>query len=193
MRIAIAGDSFAVNYPSTTLGWPNVLAQKYTVKNVAQAGVSEYKIFKQIKNLDLKNYDCIIVSHTSFSRIHTLTHPVHKSGMHKDCDLIFSDIEARNSFFNSKLDVAKKWFKFYYDNDYQKDIYNLLRSEINRTITIPYLSIDNLEINDNCIKEKNHLNLTEFWQNNRGSINHYTAEANMIIAEMIEKSLTNLN
>jgi hypothetical protein len=193
MRIAIAGDSFAANYPNTTLGWPNILAQRHEIINLAQAGVSEYKIFKQVKTLDLKNFDCIIVSHTSFSRIHVPCHPIHKLGLHKNCDLIFSDVESKNSFFNSKLNVAKKWFKFYYDNEYQKDIYNLLRSEINKIITIPYLSIDNLEINENCVREINHLDLTKFWQNNRGSINHYTVEANRKIYEMIEQSLTNLH
>ena len=43
---------------------PNpVNSVSHNVTNVAQAGVSEYKILKQIRNADLDNYDAVIVSH----------------------------------------------------------------------------------------------------------------------------------
>ena len=48
-------------------GWSK-LAKQHDVTNVAQAGVSEYKILKQLHNAELKDYDAIIVSHTSPSR-----------------------------------------------------------------------------------------------------------------------------
>jgi len=48
MKILICGDSFAadwtVKYPGQ--GWPNMLAQQHEIVNLAQAGCSEYKIFK---------------------------------------------------------------------------------------------------------------------------------------------------
>ena len=49
LRILIAGDSFAAEWPGTH-GWSKMLAEHHDVKNVAQAGVSEYKILKQLKN-----------------------------------------------------------------------------------------------------------------------------------------------
>ena len=77
MRVLIAGDSFAadwqVKYP-TQAGWPNLLVDKYTVTNIAQAAVSEYKILKQIQSVDLNQYDSIIISHASPNRIHCVKH-----------------------------------------------------------------------------------------------------------------------
>ena len=103
MKILVAGDSFAAEWPGNN-GWVKLLAQKFPVTNVAQAGVSEYKILKQLVNLD--DYNIIIVSHTSPSRIHTPKHPLHTKGLHKDCDLLYNDID-RTSLFNSSLRAAK--------------------------------------------------------------------------------------
>ena len=66
----------------------------YNVTNVSQAGVSEYKILKQVEDhLYSNDFDLVIVCHTSPYRVHTPEHPVHNSGLHKDCDLIYSDVE----------------------------------------------------------------------------------------------------
>ena len=47
MNILIVGDSFAA--PSNEkYTWYNRLSQKHTIKNIAEAGVGEYKILKQI-------------------------------------------------------------------------------------------------------------------------------------------------
>ena len=57
MKILICGDSFAADFRITdtnALGWCNLLEEKYTVVNRAQAGVSEYKILKQIELQVLK-------------------------------------------------------------------------------------------------------------------------------------------
>ena len=47
MKILVAGDSFAAEWPGDD-GWVKLLAQSHEVTNVAQAGCGEYKIFKQI-------------------------------------------------------------------------------------------------------------------------------------------------
>ena len=96
MKILITGDSFAadwtIKYPNIC-GWPNMLAKEYSVTNVAQAGVSEYKIWKQIKCQNLQNFDIVIVSHTSPSRVHTFHHPIHsKDKLHYNADLMLNDI-----------------------------------------------------------------------------------------------------
>ena len=64
-KILIAGDSFAALYPGERQGWPNLLSEKYNIKNVAQAGISEYKILNQIKSENLNQYDLVIVSYKS--------------------------------------------------------------------------------------------------------------------------------
>ena len=61
MNVLIAGDSFAAEWPGSN-GWVKLLAKKYNVKNVAQAGVSEYKILQQINTANLDKYDLVIVS-----------------------------------------------------------------------------------------------------------------------------------
>ena len=116
MKILIAGDSFAAKWPDTTVGWVDLLSKDHKVTNVAQAGVGEYKIYKQIENIDQNLYDCIIVSHTSPSRIHTPSHPIHTAGFHKDCDLILTDISEKFSFFDNRLKTAQGWFKYHYDD-----------------------------------------------------------------------------
>ena len=74
MKILIAGDSFAALWPDASKGWVNLLAEKFDVLNVAQAGVSEYKIYKQIINLDINQFDCVIVSHPKGLLIEKLTY-----------------------------------------------------------------------------------------------------------------------
>ena len=70
-KILIIGDSFACVWPNEVTGWPTQLAQQYDVTNLAQAGVSEYKILKQLLNFEKENpwwqhdFNCVIVSHTS--------------------------------------------------------------------------------------------------------------------------------
>lgn len=191
-RLLIAGDSFAAVWPNVNDGWVNLLANNFTVQNLAQAGVGEYKILKQIKSVNLRNFDAIIVSHTSPSRIHTPNHPLHKNGFHQHCDLIITDIEKRFSYFNPSLDSAKNWFKYHYDDTYQIDIYNLIRKEINESITTPYLSLSHIPIVNEMSIEKNHLDFSELWSQNRGNQNHYTKSANMIIFEKIKNWIEKL-
>ena len=91
-KILIAGDSFAADWTVKHIGggWVNLLTKDFKVKNVAEAGVSEYKIYKQLLNQNLVDYDHIIVSHTSAYRIPIEEHPIHKDDiLHNNCDLIF--------------------------------------------------------------------------------------------------------
>ena len=188
--ILIAGDSFGCEWPNGK-GWPLKLAEHNAVNNVAQAGVGEYKILKQLHRVFdhnpnwTDNYSCVIVCHTSPSRVHTPKHPVHKQGLHKDCDLIFSDINSKFDWFNVSLRTAKNWFWYHYDDDYQKQTYSLIRQEINRLITIPYLAVDNFSISNQFACEKNRLDLTDIWPMYRGETNHYTEEGNQIVYQQI--------
>jgi hypothetical protein len=191
MKILIAGDSFAAKWPNTTVGWVDLLSKDHDVTNVAQAGVGEYKIYKQIENINQTLYDCIIVSHTSPSRIHTPNHPIHTSGFHKDCDLILTDISEKFSFFDNRLKTAQGWFKYHYDDTYQLDIYRLLRKEINSIITIPYISLSHIEILKKLSIEKNHFDFSKLWENERGSVNHYTEKGNKVIFELLSQFLRN--
>lgn len=186
-KILIAGDSFATD-ENQDYAWTQLLSKKYTVKNVAQAGISEYKILKQIEKQDLAKFDCIIVSHTSYSRIHVPIHPLHKQGKHKNCDLIYNDIN-RLSWFNKKLSIAKGWFEYYYDDDYQKDIYWLIRQRISALCASKtYVSISHLPLPKSMHKEENiYVNFNKLWQKNRGEVCHYNKAGNKQIFSQIDK------
>ncbi len=188
MKILIAGDSFAAEWPTSEKGWVDLLAENHRVTNVAQAGCSEYRILKQIQSQDLNTFDLVIVSHTSPSRVYTREHPLHKDGFHKNCDLIANDIE-RVSFFNDSLKSAQGWFKHHYDDEYQQDIYNLIRKEINNIINIPYISMSHISFLKDKYIESTHLDFSDLWATERGNVNHYTEAGNISIYNKIKRAI----
>lgn len=186
MNILIVGDSFAAKYPLATQGWVDLLANSHNVTNLAQAGCGEYKILKQLESVNINDYDIIIVSHTSPSRVHTPNHPVHKEGFHKNCDLLAKDIIERNSFFNESLKAAQGYFKYHFDDQYQIDIYKLIRQKIFDIVSgKAYLSLTHIDISACLAIEANNIDFSDLWKRERGTINHYTVEGNKIIFDKI--------
>lgn len=185
MKILIAGDSFATKSSTTNSSWMELLGEQHQVTNLAQAGIGEYKIYKQLCSVDVNEFDLVIVSHTSPSRIHTNDHPIHKSGFHKDCDLILTDLVGHFQPFNTSLQTAKNFFKYHYDEEYQIDIYKLLRKQINDMILVPYISLSHVEIVSSLAIEKNNIDLSSLWATERGTINHYTEIGNKFVFKRI--------
>jgi hypothetical protein len=116
-KVLIVGDSFAadwrVKYPDQ-LGWPNLLAQEYSVTNLAQAGCSEYRIYQQLKTTNIDHFDLILVSHTSAYRIYTEYHPARRdTALHKNCDLLYSDIEDLSQTQEEYKSVSTYFQKFF--------------------------------------------------------------------------------
>jgi hypothetical protein len=139
MNILIVGDSFSTVWPNTQGSWVEMLSKNNSVTNLSQAGISEYKILKQLESTHIPAYDLVIVSHTSNSRVHTRQHPIHSAGLHKNCDLIITDLVPRFSWFNPSLKAAINWFKYHYDSEYQETIYGLIRAKISKIITVEML------------------------------------------------------
>lgn len=112
-KLLICGDSFSADWTTkyNGYGWVNLLENEYNITNISQAGVSEYKIYKQVKSIDLTKFDKILVSHTSAYRIPIQEHPIHKGDLlHNDCDIIFSDVKEHMD--NA---IMKTAFNFYSD------------------------------------------------------------------------------
>ena len=177
--IALLGDSFAAEYNADTPGWVDILAEQHSVNNVAEAGVGEYKILRQLRDIQNTNpnwkslYECVIVAHTSPFRVHTPKHPLHKKGLHKNCDLIYNDIKNRFDWFNESLSTAKNWFVHHFDDDYQIGTYKLVREEIKRIIgDVPYLAIDHFGLSANIATETNKLDFSD-WLLDRTSQNPF--------------------
>lgn len=189
VKILLAGDSFAAKWPNSDSGWPDLLSQSFDVTNIAQAGIGEYKILKQIKNSNLKQFDLVIVSHTSPYRIHTPNHPIKRSGLHENCDLIYLDLEANLDKKNESLMTAVNWFKYHYDEEYQCDTYDLIRKEINRIIDVPYLCLDHNPITSERSFEKYKIDFSLYWEENRGNVNHYSNQGNIYVSEIIKEKI----
>lgn len=137
MKILIAGDSFAADWSIAKqfVGWPNLLASEFDVVNIAQAGCSEYKIYKQLLSVDLSQFDSIVVAHTSPNRLYVKNHPVHFSSvLHKNSDLIYADIKE-HAYTDKNLDSIVDYFEKYFDIEYAEFMHTLICKEIDSALS----------------------------------------------------------
>lgn len=184
-KLLICGDSFAadwtVKYPGT--GWPNLLAKKYDVTNLAQAGCSEYKIYKQLVSIDLGLFDNIIVFHTSPNRIYTNSHPVHYNDpLHCNSDLIYMDIKEHGKS-NKKLVPIIEYFEKHFDIDHAVFSHNLLCEHI-EVMLASYNVIHATGFDYSGLYEFNEfLDYSRFADPKLGNINHFNIAANQYIYE----------
>ena len=189
MKILICGDSFAADWTVkyNGQGWPNLIAQEFDVTNLAQAGCSEYKIYKQLISQNLDDYDLIIVSHTSAYRWYIETpHPVHYADpLHKNSDLIFTDVEEHNKF-RSGLTSILYFFRKFYSLEYADFIHELISEKIyNITKDKRVLHLTHVDASYTF----NVINFSEVFRDYRGNMNHYTEIGNQIVFERIRKEI----
>ena len=185
-KILILGDSFACNWASESnnIGWPELLANNFKITNLAQAGVSEYKIYKQLQSVDIDNFDFVIISHTSSYRIPIETHPSYQPGdLHENCDLIFSDIESKRKN-NKILDTAYNFYKNLFWNEYFEFTSNLIYHKIKEltpnSIHITFFD----EFYDDSV-----LKLESIFKSNRGNVNHLDEEGNKQVYNILLNKL----
>ena len=190
-KILIAGDSFAADWTVkyNGRGWPNVLSEYFNVTNIAQAGCSEYKIWLQLSEKNIKKYDAIIVSHTSPNRIYVKKHPVHdKDLLHKNSDLIYSDLKYHLSK-HAEIGSIVEFFENYFDLEYANFIHGLICDKINnylesynnKIIHISHYNKNELKYFTNGIKQS-----FESIKSQPGLINHYNEQANLQIARILK-------
>jgi hypothetical protein len=131
MHLLIIGDSFAADWSvkyQEKQGWPNYLADKYSVTNLAQAGCSEYKIKKQLDLIKLKDYTHCIVTHTSPSRIPVEKNPLHYNDtLHHNCDFIYADV-AESA--NVEVTCVKEYYEKFYNESFYIYVYELIAQDI---------------------------------------------------------------
>ena len=135
-KILICGDSFSADWTVkySGSGWPNLLAEEYEVVNLSQAGCSEYKIYLQLARCDIKDFEVILISHTSPYRIHTPYHPAHcHDVLHKDCDFIYKDVKSCEKLY-PELQVISSYFEKYFDLDYAKFVFDLIVQKIHNLV-----------------------------------------------------------
>jgi uncharacterized protein YutD len=203
MKILIVGDRFAADWAikyKSILGWPNLLAEKFEVVNLAQAGVSEYKIYQQVLSVtNIKEFDLILVAHTSPYRITTRKHPVHfQDVLHRHADLIFGDIEYHSTrlrnLFDRSLKAAKNFFVYHYDEKFQETIYQLLRNQINLLIgTTKCIIIDTPCVPEKFVTESNIIGIKEIVEEHQGLANHLSFQGNLTVYNKILNKINEFN
>jgi hypothetical protein len=197
-KILICGDSFAVDYSKFSndlSGWSTLLANDdYAVTNLAQAGVSEYKILKQLESTNLKKFDAVIVCHTSPNRLYIRNHPVYNNNkLHKNSDLIYSDVEwhLKQNPNNKILATAKNYFDNIYDQEHQEDVYRLIQLQIeNMLLNFTKLHLTPLYDNNNS-QLLDTINLKKLFKVKPGSANHYSDQDNNTIYILIKQWINN--
>lgn len=195
MKILIIGDSFAADWSmkyNYYKGWPNLLAEKYNTTNLAQAGVSEYKIYKQLETiLWLGEFKVVIVSHTSPYRVPTRSHPIHNDDiLHGNADLMLNDITYHSSklynFFNKSLRSASSFFKYHYDVDFYETTYKLYRKAIeDRLSCTNFISLNMFPNSD----YKSTIDLSSIVTTHSGKINHMSEKGNMLVYKILLNKL----
>lgn len=197
MKILICGDSFAADWSvkyTDYPGWPNLLAQVHDVTNLAQAGVSEYRIWQQLSSASLKSYDLIIIAHTSPFRIPIDHHPTHhRDPLHKNCDLIYLDV--KNADQTCELAPIIEYFEKYFSTEYACFVHNLIIKEelslLDKQFAGPVLNITNLNW-DNLDKTKNFTSFESIRKKHPGLINHYSQQGNQIIFDTLLKKINEI-
>ena len=177
------------------MGWPNLLAEKYDVTNVAQCGIGEYKILKQIQSQDLKKYNAVIISHTGPYRIHCAHHPIHhNTKLHKNADLIYEDLLPHKDT-NQDAKIAVDFFERYFDLEYTETINNLICMEILNTLKqYPMLKQYHM-VNFKTKAKYNFIpsyNVNALMKKHSGLMNHLNSQGNRIFYNIIDTWLQSL-
>jgi hypothetical protein len=190
MKLLLSGDSFAADWTKKykdQSGWPNQLSALYDVTNIAQAAVSEYKILKQIKSIDLIDYHGVIISHSTASRVHCNQHPIHHNDfLHGNADLIYNDIKEH--YDNHDARIAINYFERYYDPEYYQDITRLLCMDILNTLA-EYPDLNQIHLvnyhNTDIYHFLPSININPIFSKHPGLMNHLDDIGNKKLFDMI--------
>lgn len=194
-KLLICGDSFAadwspINPDALTEGWPGLMSNHYEVTNLAENGVCEYKVLQQLKSVNLKKFDALIVNHVSSNRIYVKRHPIHYNDpFRKNTDLMYADIKEHLNEYPG-LQPIVDYFENYYDMDYSNYVHNLICNEIDEYLkNYSNLKILHVVYRDDAdhYQFKDYLSFFNIFLKYRGNINHYTPEGNQIIYNKIKE------
>lgn len=184
-KLLIVGDSFAADWTKKYKGsgWVNMLSQDFDVKNIAEAGVSEYKIYKQLKSEDVKKYDYVLISHTSAYRIPIIEHPIHsKDILHNNCDLIYLDLKEHKDNPIAKIGVD------FYENIFYPEYFIFTYQLIMEKIIMEYPNSINITFFDS-FKKDDIIGFENLYLENKGLINHLSEAGNEIMYKKIKSIL----
>lgn len=193
-KILICGDSFAADWTIDQQidGWPNMLDKEFHVDNLAQAGCSQYKIYKQLtsKIKKLTEYSFVIISHTSPYRIYTTEHPCYvKDKLHKNSDFIYNDVKNKVDQF-PELKCITDYYERFFDFEYAKFVHNCICEQIHN-ITKCCLNVIHMSGFDykDLYEFNNFLDLSQIHTCHKGSVNHFNNQGNKMVYEKIVRKI----
>jgi hypothetical protein len=171
-KILIVGDSFAASADQAS--WTNLNGQ-YQVTNLSQAGSSEYRIVKTLKQAIAQSWDHVIVVHTSPNRIYVEHNPLHQnSNTHQHSDLIFQDVENHRG--DQFADHVCWWFENIFELEQAEFMHQLLIEKAQQiTAHVPATHISFFDINSTVE------NLHWIWKKHPGTINHLDNIGNELV------------
>lgn len=112
-KVLLAGDSFSADWGSSYEWWKNL---PYEITNISQAGSSQYKILKRLSNIDISDYDAVIIFHTSPYRIYTELNKLHlNSPTHRESCYVINDVLSNRGKMRSAMN---KYIEYFYNDEY---------------------------------------------------------------------------
>ena len=188
MKLAIFGDSFgAQQQDQPYASWVDLLSRHFDITNYCECGVGEYKILKQLQSANIRNYDKILITHTSATRVYVKHNPLHQSNQYyKNCDIIFSDVEARKNEFSNACEL---YFKYIFDLDYAINIHNMICKTIDDLCQgIDVIHTTHFDYSA-LYQFSNMINFYNLFLEHRGDVNHYTKIGNYKVYQSLLKIL----
>lgn len=181
MKILICGDSFSYDHTNEN-SWVTRLRSNFQVTNLSQCGIGEYKIYQQLKSVDVNNFDKILISHGSPNRLYiNQEYALHKDKTHKNSDLIFTDVEDKKDS-NWLANLAYNYFINIFDLEYHSYIHNLICQDIDRlTQHTNVLHITHFDYSKLYDFNKKLIEFYDIWMQHSGNINHYTSTGNTLV------------
>jgi hypothetical protein len=188
LKIGLFGDSFGVAKQTDEFSsWFSLLSAHYDIINHCECGIGEYKILEQLRNSDLEQFDHIIITHTSATRVHVNHNPIHsESQYHKNCDIILADIENRTDQFSV---ACQQYFKHIFDLDYAIDVHNMICKEIQSLVNGKSVTHITHFDYSKLFEFPNIINFYEFYLENKGPVMHYNQPGNIHIYQVLLKEL----
>ena len=109
------------------------------------------------------------------------------SKYHKNCDILYADIEKNSDEFSV---AGQMYFKHIFDFEYSNDIHNMICREIDRLVAhADPIHITHFDYTD-LYNFAGLLNFHRLFLKNKGTVGHYNKEGNIKIFETIMQRLT---
>lgn len=184
MNLFVVGDSFSAD--ESTHSWVTLLSRHGELSNASQRGISEYRIFRTIKeHLEVINQkDVLIIFHTNPSRVYIpdgVAYPSRSLASHPNCDMVANDALASSSWQN----IANMYYKNFYDDQLQQELFNFIIKEIRCMVKIKILDCSGFE----TAKEAQIKSFADIRKQFPGDINHLDIIGNEMVYNSIWKSI----